>query len=624
MPELEGRTFGNYHLIEKAGRGGMSNVYKAQDLVNDRIVAVKILAPHLNLDEKFKSRFVREAKVLSQLDHPHIIPVIDYGEVDGLLYFVMPYMTYGGLHLRIQKKPMNVKEAMRIVDQICSALQYAHDRGVVHRDVKPSNILLDDEGNCFLSDFGFAHVDEASVSLTGSAVIGTPAYMAPEQLQEGEVTPLSDQYALGVVLYRMSTGYLPFEAETPIAVALKHATEPLPRPRYLNPNLPEPIERVLIKALSKDPSKRYPTISEFNSAFHQAIREAVARIRSGITDEIPTEAFHVPLEATVRVGEKSPTGGERKDEKEPWYRRRAVLAAALLLLLLCPLSIIGTNALFPDLFGGGRGVAIAAAETVDVQATLNAFATEMVALEGDALSEEEIRALLDATLTAQASVTPVAGGETAVTDAGMEDPLAESATEDLTTTATPTSTSSSGGGPAVPSATPTRTQTSASTPPAGTTPTSTQTPAPMGTPTPTLTLTLTATATPPPTNTPTATQPPTNTPTATQNVCASLGLSGKSVNNKKVSWNFNNNSSVSVAVTFVELSWPGDDNQMKNIKVGGNLYDSDDATSPTSKGGISVNVAAGTSIIIEFNFVNMAAATSYSLTVQTSNGCTVP
>ncbi len=624
MPELEGRTFGNYHLIEKAGRGGMSNVYKAQDLVNDRIVAVKILAPHLNLDEKFKSRFIREAKVLSQLDHPNIIPVIDYGEVDGLLYFVMPFMKYGGLHLRIQKKPMNVREAMQILDQICSALQYAHDRGVVHRDVKPSNILLDDEGNCYLSDFGFAHVTDASMSLTGSAVIGTPAYMAPEQLQEGEVTPLSDQYSLGVVLYRMSTGYLPYDAETPIAIALKHATEPLPRPRYINPNLPEPIERVLIKALSKDPGKRYPTITEFDHAFHQAIREAVARIRSGITDEIPTEAFHIPLEATVRVGEKSPTSGERKEQKKPWYRRRAVLALALLALLLCPLSIIGTNALFPDLFGGDRGVAVAAAETIDVQATLNAFATEMVALEGGGMSEEEIRALLDATLTAQVSSIPEAGGEAAETEAGIEDLLSDTATADLTTTATLTSTSSSGGGPALPSSTPTRTQTSASTPPPGSTPTSTLTPAPTNTPTPTLTLTLTATATPPPINTPTSTQPPTNTPTATQNVCASLSLSNKAVLPKKVTWDFNNNSGSSVTISKVSLAWPGDtDNELLRIKVGASTQTVNDPDSPSSAP-FSVSVPAGTMVKIQFEFFVAADATSYSITVNTTNGCSLP
>ncbi len=623
MPDLEGITFGNYHLIEKAGRGGMSNVYKAHDIVNDRTVAVKILAPHLNLDDKFKSRFIREAKVLSDLDHPNIIPVIDYGEVNGLLFFVMPFMTYGGLHLRIQKKPMNVKEAMRIVDQVCSALQYAHDKGVVHRDVKPSNILLDDEGNCFLSDFGFAHVDEASVSLTGSAVIGTPAYMAPEQLQEGEVTPLSDQYALGVVLYRMSTGYLPFDAETPIAVALKHATEPLPRPRYLNPNLPEPIERVLIKALSKDPSKRYPTISEFNQAFHQAIKEAVARIRSGITDEIPTEAFHIPIEATVRVGDKSPIPGDREGEEQPWYRRRVVLVVAVLALLLCPLSIIGANSFFPDLFGGDRGVAVAAAETVDVQATLNAFATEMVAIEGEALSEEEIRAMLDATLTAQASVTPVASGEATGTDAGTGDLLTETATADLTTTATLTSTSSSGGGPAVPSATPTRTQTSASTPPPGSTPTSTHTAGPTSTPTPTLTLTLTATATPPPTNTPTATQPPpTKTPTATEDVCASLSLSGKAVLPKKVTWNFNNNSGSSVTINYVALSWPGDTNELTFIKVGASNNAVNDPDSPSSVS-VSVSVPAGTVARIQFEFSGPAKATSYSITVTTTNGCTL-
>ncbi len=616
MPELEGRSFGNYHLIEKAGSGGMSNVYKAYDLVNERTVAIKILAPHLNLDEKFKTRFIREANVLSQLDHPHIIPVVDYGECDGLMFIVMPFMKYGGLHHRIQKKPMNVQEAMQVIDQICSALQYAHDHGVIHRDIKPSNILFDAEGNSYLSDFGFAHVDDASMSLTGSAVIGTPAYMAPEQLQEGEVSPLSDQYALGVVLFRMSTGYLPYDAETPIALALKHATEPLPRPRYINPNLPEPIERVLIKALSKDPRKRYPTISEFNQAFHQAIREAVSRIRNGITDEIPTEAFHVPLEATVRVGEKSPTPVGHEEDQKPWYRRRSALVLALLALLLCPLSIFVTNTLFPNLFGGDEGVAVAAVETIDVQGTLNAFATEIVALEGGGISEEEIRALLDATLTAQFSGTPEAGDEAVGTESATEAALAETA--DLTASATLTS--SSGGGSIESSSTATRTQTSFSTPFPGSTPTTTLMPAPTDTPTPTTTLTLTATST----STPTVPIPATNTRTATQDVCSSLSLSGKSVVNKKVAWTFNNNSGVSVAVTFVELSWPGDVNEMKNIKVGGNLYSSGDTSSPTSKGGISVNVAARDFIVIEFNFVDTAAASPYSLTVETNNGCTVP
>ena len=611
MPELEGRTFGNYHLIEKAGRGGMSNVYKAFDLVNERTVAVKILAPHLNLDDKFKSRFTREAKVLSELDHPHIIPVIDFGEENGLMFIVMPFMKYGGLHHRIQKKPMNVKEALRIIDQICSALQYAHDHGVVHRDIKPSNILFDAEGNSYLTDFGFAHVDDASMSLTGSAVIGTPAYMAPEQLQEGQVTPLSDQYALGVVLFRLSTGYLPYDAETPIALALKHATEPLPRPRYVNPNLPEPIERVLIKALSKDPRKRYPNISEFNQAFHQAIREAVNRIRSGITDEIPTEAFHIPLEATVRVGDKSPTSVGSEEGKEPWYRRRRVLTLALLALLLCPLSIFATNALFPNVFGGDEGVAVAAVETIDVQGTLNAFATEMVALEGGGMSEEEIRALLDATLTAQFSGAADEGEEATETVAGTEAALTGTTTMDLTATATLTS--SSGGGSAESSSTATRTQTSASTPPSGSTPTTTLTPEPTETPTPTVTLTATATL------------PPTNTPTATEDICAKLSVSGKAVLPKKVTWDFNNNSSGSVTINNIRLSWPGDtENVLLRIKVGDNTYTVNDPDSPSSTASISVSVASGGVIKIQFEFESAADATSYSITVNTSDGCSVP
>jgi serine/threonine-protein kinase len=267
MPELIGETLGNYSILDEIGRGGMADVFKALDIESGETVAVKILSPQLNLDSKIKARFTREAKVLSGLQHPNIVPILDFGESNGMIYIVMPFMEVGTLHDRMLVGRLRLRDCAVIIDQVAAALQHAHEAGVVHRDVKPSNILFDSDGNAWLSDFGFAHVTDASLSLTGSALIGTPAYISPEQINGNKINHLSDQYSLAILLYQMCTGSLPFNADTPLAIIIKHATEPLPRPRMVNPRIPDIIEAVLIKALAKDPDQRYSSVVEFNDAF---------------------------------------------------------------------------------------------------------------------------------------------------------------------------------------------------------------------------------------------------------------------------------------------------------------------------------------------------------------------
>lgn len=271
MRDLIGKDLGNYHILEEVGRGGMATVFRAMDLDSDQEVAIKILSPYVAQEPKFKARFEQEIQVLLDLQHPNIVPVLDYGEIGDYSYIVMPFLTAGTLGAKLTQGPLPLKAAADVVNQIAQALDYAHARGIVHRDLKPSNIMISDDGQALLTDFGFARVANNSMSLTGSALIGTPAYMSPEQCRGEDATPLSDQYALGVILYHMATGSLPYEAETPMGVVIMHATEPIPPPREVDPDLPEDVEVVLLKALEKDPRRRYPSLIAFNEAVQFAV-----------------------------------------------------------------------------------------------------------------------------------------------------------------------------------------------------------------------------------------------------------------------------------------------------------------------------------------------------------------
>lgn len=235
------------------GLGKMPAVYKAYQAGVDRYVALKVLPRQLSEESQFIGRFEQEAKVLVGLQHPHILPVFDFGEEEGYTYIVMPLIEADTLADKLQGQPRSLDEIERIISQIGDALDYAHSKGLIHRDIKPSNILLDERGNCLLTDFGIAKIYEATAKFTKTGgLIGTPNYMSPEQGSGERVDRRTDIYSLGVVLYEMVTGQVPFRAETPVAVVLKHIQAPLPPPRTLNPSLPEAIERVVLKALAKN------------------------------------------------------------------------------------------------------------------------------------------------------------------------------------------------------------------------------------------------------------------------------------------------------------------------------------------------------------------------------------
>ena len=232
MADYSGQTFGRYHILRKIGRGGMSVVYRGFDTEKQQNVAVKILANYLVEEPQFRTRFDREIALLQKLDHPRIVPILEYGEHDGTPYIVMPFYE-ATLQDRLKTSPMTALEGAKLSEQIAAALAFAHEHGVVHRDVKPSNILLDEKGNAYLSDFGFAHWHESTESLTGSALIGTPAYMSPEQCLGKKIDARSDQYSFAIVMYQIATGRLPFEGDTPLAVAMKQINEELPAPRMV-------------------------------------------------------------------------------------------------------------------------------------------------------------------------------------------------------------------------------------------------------------------------------------------------------------------------------------------------------------------------------------------------------
>ncbi|HXQ38971.1 MAG TPA: serine/threonine-protein kinase, partial [Anaerolineales bacterium] len=252
MEDLTGKQFGQYQVVAPLGEGGMAAVYKAYQPAMERYVAIKVLPRHMSSSEEFIARFRREAKMLAQLQHVHILSVFDYGEEDGYPYIVMPFVPSGTLADVLQGKRLSLSEVRRILTQIGDALSYAHTRGMVHRDIKPSNILVDERGNCLLTDFGLARMTEVSTKITTSgAVMGTPAYMSPEQGTGSNIDQRSDIYSLGIILYEMVTGRVPYTAETPVAVVFKHLQDPLPSVRKYNANLPEAVELVLLKTLAK-------------------------------------------------------------------------------------------------------------------------------------------------------------------------------------------------------------------------------------------------------------------------------------------------------------------------------------------------------------------------------------
>ncbi len=279
---MQPEKIGIYEVKAELGRGGMATVYRAYDPRFEREVAVKVLPSELlHSDPQFRLRFEREAKIIAQLEHTAIVPVYDVGEADGQPYFVMRYMNGGSLSERIKAGGLTIEDAARILGAIAPGLDEAHSKGIVHRDIKPSNILFDKRGNPYISDFGIAKLSQAQAgNVTGSAIIGTPAYMSPEQAQGTEIDGRADIYALGIILFEMLTGQQPYQADTPMAVAIKHITDPVPHIRKINPQLSERVDAIIQKAMAKDKNERFATAVEMTNTIQEAARHEPTKLQS--------------------------------------------------------------------------------------------------------------------------------------------------------------------------------------------------------------------------------------------------------------------------------------------------------------------------------------------------------
>lgn len=363
MKEPNVQKLGPYEVIEQLGRGGMSIVYRAYQPSMKREVAVKVLKTSLVDEPDFMERFSREVEVIARLEHPHILPVIDYGESDENIYLVMRLVRGGSLADRLKQGYLASEEANRILQQVASALDYAHRQRVIHRDLKPGNILLDQDDNIYLTDFGIAKILDADAGLTMTGqVMGTPAYISPEQGMGLEIDARADVYALGLVLYEMLTGRGPFTSDRATALLLKHVYEPPPPPSVINPLLPKSYDNVVLKALTKEPEERYQTPLELAGAFEEVLTvpkaaneiaemkpEVSAEELGGLTPSVnnqpSTEApakFSAP-DAELRDDGEGSAAEEAAPavEKTPKRRLRPLIYAAVVLAVIGVLVLVG-------------------------------------------------------------------------------------------------------------------------------------------------------------------------------------------------------------------------------------------------------------------------------------------
>jgi serine/threonine protein kinase len=528
IQNLAGHTLGQYELRELLGTGGMGAVYRGYQPALERAVAIKVISPELLTQPDYIERFYREARIVAALEHAHIVPVYDYGVQGNISYVVMRLLTGGTLTDRLARPGdagqvlPSLSETAAMLRQLASALDYAHSQNVIHRDIKPSNVMFDSRGDAYLVDFGIAKLLEATRAITTSGVVmGTPLFMPPEQWRAEEVTPASDQYALGVMTYVLITGRVPFEADTPHGLMYKHLTEPPAPPQMYRPDIPKPVTQVLERALAKKGADRFPTVTAYAQAFEKAIQ--------GNSGE-PTNFFTAPVRRT-----KLPTSPPPPAFTRPAVSRFSVRWAVLIGVI----GLVAIAILLVALNGGGNNgnrapsddqIGTAAAQTIEamsirvnptststekrpstaspVEAAVVSSSTAAATSAPTIAVLPETQVWLDISATAHEwtptdtplptttpNYTETYGAQMAV--------VAQTLTaEGWTDTPTPTSTSTS-----TPTASPTLSDTPSPTPTF--TPTATPTNTPTATATPTATLTSTPTVSPTPTDTPTPTLTPT-------------------------------------------------------------------------------------------------------------------
>jgi serine/threonine-protein kinase len=363
-----GTEFGKYHVRRVLGAGGMAVVYYALDAVNAQEVALKILSAQLATIPSFRQRFELEAHITARLAHPNIVPVLDYGVVNDGLYIAMRYLAGGSLHDRfVLEGTMGLQETARYLEQIASALDYAHAQGVIHRDLKLANVLLDDSHCPMLSDFGIARLVESSLHLTDSgSVLGSPHYMSPEQNEGRPLDARSDLYSLAVMVYLMITGQFPFHADTAVAIALQHVTKRPPPPTSLNPALPPAIDAVLLKGLAKAQGDRYATATAFSAAFTGAIGDCdsrtlirLAQFSNALSVGMPTvgslalpvseisppsanglSAASLSIPSAIPMADDSITSAHERERRHRRARWTYVLSPVILLFLLVGVFVL--------------------------------------------------------------------------------------------------------------------------------------------------------------------------------------------------------------------------------------------------------------------------------------------
>ena len=346
MPvSLKGQMLGKYRVLDPLGRGGMARVYRAYHPRLDRYVAVKVMRTDLVDDPEFLARFQREARAIAALRHPHIVQVHDFDVHEDIYYMVMELLegdTLKARHsdYRSRGERMPLGETVRILIDVLDGLEYAHREGMIHRDIKPANIMLTKHGQAVLTDFGIAQIVGGTRYTVSGALMGTLNYMAPEQGLQGQCDARCDIYSLGIVFYEMLTQSVPFDADTPLAILMKHLNDPLPLPSEANPEIPEHFERIVLKALSKQPEDRYTSAGEMATALQIAAQEAgidlpdrVSLPRSFVAANDPSESIAV-FSGTARAGiesdqfagdETDATLGEQLDQ-EPAYEMAVKVA----------------------------------------------------------------------------------------------------------------------------------------------------------------------------------------------------------------------------------------------------------------------------------------------------------
>lgn len=343
------RLNGRYKLLQLIGGGGMANVYLARDIILDRDVAVKVLRLDFVNDELFIKRFRREAQAATSLNHENIVTIYDVGEDDGIYYMVMEYVRGCTLKQYIQQHaPLPVQEALRMMDQLTGAIAHAHQNGVIHRDIKPQNILVAEDGTLKITDFGIAVALSSTTITQTNSVLGSVHYLSPEQAKGGMATEKSDIYSLGIVMFELLTGQLPFSGESAVAIVLKHLQTETPSVRRWNPNIPQSVENIVLKATAKNPLHRY------NSALdmRQHIRTALSPERINEAKfTLPTEDDDEETKVVPIIKSPPPSLEKRENVPAPKEKRSKKWIALWALFLLLFIGV-GASAVtwLPDLF----------------------------------------------------------------------------------------------------------------------------------------------------------------------------------------------------------------------------------------------------------------------------------